>query len=135
MLPLLYLRQRRGRAAGEHHGLGVAAIPGALRRPENQQVGHLPLRLCRAASPAVSRALRRQPPPRTPQNPLCRSRGNEAHFTTGRESSKGRQSLLTSPPTGRGSFPRLRRRRKEARRTARRLRTTAGIPVAPPRKP
>ena len=85
-LPVLQLRRGWERAAGEHHGLGVTGIPDVLRRPEHQQVGHIPLRLCRPASPAVSRALRRQPPPRTPAHHLrpmgavsgCARRGGSA---------------------------------------------------------
>ena len=71
VLPLLHLRRRRQQPPREHHRLGAGAIPHALPRPAHHQVGHLPLRLCHPAPPAVPRALRRQPQPRTAPHPFA----------------------------------------------------------------
>ena len=70
VLPVLHLRRRRQPPAREHHRLGAGPIPPPL--PAHYpwslaplQVGHILLRLCHPASPAVPQALRRQSPPRT----------------------------------------------------------------------
>src|ERR1017187_3620426 len=55
--------------------------------------------------------------------------------TVRREGERSRALPTPIDDRGRLPLPRLRRRRQEARRAARRLRTAAGIPAAPPREP
>ena len=72
-------------------------IPRPLQRPQHHQVGHLPLRLCRAASPRVPRALRRQPQARTAPHPVC---GRQLHL---RQSAVASASQKQIPPDARGA--------------------------------
>jgi predicted helicase len=70
VLPVLRLRRGRLQPSREHYRLGAQRIPDALLRPQHHQVGHLPLRLCGAASSRVPRALRRQPQARVAAHPV-----------------------------------------------------------------
>ena len=76
---------------------------------DDHEVGHLPLRLCRAASSGVSRAIRRQPPARTAADSVGRlvaavlrpAEAAEARIAVTR--TRTPQSSTPSPPPGRRS--------------------------------
>src|SRR5262249_11817354 len=53
VLPLQRLRRSRLQPPREHHGLGAGAVPDALQRSGNHEVGHLPLHLRRVAPSQV----------------------------------------------------------------------------------
>ena len=55
--------------AGEHHRLGLEALPRALRQQEDHQVGHLLLRLRHAAPSGLPRAVCREPQARAAADP------------------------------------------------------------------
>ncbi len=68
--PLLHLRRGRQQPAREHHRLGAGPVPRPVRRRDDQQVGHLPLRLRPAAPSRLPRTLPGQPQARAAAHPL-----------------------------------------------------------------